>query len=452
MISTYCSELVFSGIILSNKQSAICENTPKVDSSQTVCNGKKAQRLPKKNKLNQVKIIKTNLNKAIDKCYSPAKTTATIKKNNAATTGDNLFVLKDSSNLRKKKQSIEEAKKEEKKAECKKDLKLDFSSPNLDHFVEDCKEFDCVLEKIKFKEQFKLEYEAQLNRGSKKKIQPLFNTLSVFEPISKEDDVDDYQSEISIYNSPLIAEPTSIALASKVDMNCLQFDFQSNDEIENYEMNCLDLTSPISELSSPLSELSSNQSIHYDLLEATSSSSLTDHQLMITNANYIPQIDELKTTIGNTNSIFTPLIDNSDSFMLACDDEDKLSVDYDYLAPAAGDSCMSLGVSLDFDELPPNLDLETEKLIKEISSTTALNTQVQNANSTILHKNELDKKLIDYNSNYRPTSRSLKIPNHFLSLDNTKKARISFNSSTSKSINVKKSRKFSCFLLKIYLK
>lgn len=365
---------------------------------------KKGQKLNKKNKINcnqSTRITKTNLNsKVIEKCYSPVKVN---KKNwsnaNKNSSADDLFILKDCSNLKKKHENKQN---------------------DENHFVQDCKEFDCVLEKIKFKEQFKKQYEAQVNsRLAKQTIQPLFNTLSVFEPLRKEDTA--YcQIEPPIDNSPLIATPTSIDYADKVDMP-----FELSNDI-TYEMNYNDLSSPISSTSS-INSMSCEQ-----FFESNSTANL-----ITTNANYIPEIDELKTTIGNTNSIFFPLTEDLSStssvFYMTSEDEEKLAagkkIDYEnmnltHLAPQAGDSCMSLDVNMDFDELPVNLDAETEKLIKEISFNSCLT--VQNTNSTIQIENTGCKK--DLSFDYIPGNKPVKIPNHF-SFDSeiVKKARTSLN-------------------------
>ena len=409
------SELISSGIILSNKQSLLTKNTATDENNSPVSasGGKKGQRLAKKNKAsNQSKITKTNLNcKAMEKCYSPVKTA----RKSAPT--DDLFVLKDNGNLKKKATP----------APGDKQPGDESGSLVQDHFVQDCREFDDVLEKIKFKEQFKRQYEAQLNsRMAKQAVEPLFNTLSVFEPLAKEDS--SCQSEPSINNSPLIATPSSIAYANKVDMACMTpFELSS------------DVTYDLAYELSPVSNLSSSGS--YDLFDSmnAAASDLTD-----ANTNFhIPVIDELKTTIGNPNSIFSPLTDDlNSSYYLTCGDEEKLAdkkIDFDsmsliHLAPQAGDSCMNLDVSMDFDELPMNLDPETEKLIREISFGAGSNfNTVQSAkqpNSTTAAieagRKEDDLAFDDCRSH----SKQVKNPNHFRASETTKKARTSLGSPT----------------------
>ena len=329
----------------------------------------------------------------MEKCYSPVKT---VRK---SPTTDELFVLKDNSNLKKK------ATPNDKQAGEKILVQ--------DHFVQDCREFDDVLEKIKFKEQFKRQYEAQLNsRMAKQTVEPLFNTLSVFEPLAKEDSY--CQSEPPINNSPLIATPSSIAYANKVDMP-----FELSNDVTydlSYEL------SPVSDLSSPSS---------YDLFDSVNAAAAD------LNANtifHIPDMNELKTTIGNPNSIFSPLTDDlNSSYYLTFSDDEKLvgkKIDFEsanliHLAPQAGDSCMSLDVSMEFDELPQNLDAETEKFIREIGFGGNFTVQsAQQLNSTTI---ENGRKESDLAFDHRSHSKPSKNPNHFRASEITKKARTSLS-------------------------
>lgn len=407
LLSPAYSELISSGVILSSKQSPQTETSTNTDENSPVpstCGGKKGQKLAKKNKAgNQSKINKTNLNsKVMEKCYSPVKT---ARKSPAS---DDLFALKDTSNLKKK--AIPAPSDE---------------SLVQDHFVQDCREFDDVLEKIKFKEQFKRQYEAQLNsRMAKQTVEPLFNTLSVFEPLAKEDSY--YQSEPPINNSPLIATPTSIAYANKVDMACMMPFELSNDVTYdlNYEL-------------SPVSDLSTSDS--YDLFDSVNAAA-SDLTAAANTNFHIPDMNELKTTVGNPNSIFTPLTEDlNSSYYLTCGDDgdgklagkkiDFESMNLIHLAPQAGDCCMSLDVSMDFDELPANLDPETEKLIREISFASSIGngsnlTTVQSAqqpNSTTANEVSRIESYLTFDA--RSHSRQVKNPNHFRASEVTKKAR-----------------------------
>lgn len=360
----------------------------------------------------------------LEKCYSPNK--AARKSANKAT--DDLFVLKDNSNLPKK------AAQQASPATSGNSSSDESGALVQDHFVQDCREFDDVLEKIKFKEQFKRQYEAQLNsRMAKQTVEPLFNTLSVFEPLAKEDSY--CQSEPSINNSPLIATPSSIAYASKVDMACMVMPFELSNDVTydlGYEL-------------SPASDLSSSSG-SYDLFEPVNACS---SEPTASPNFHIPEIDELKTSIGHPNSIFSPLTDDlNSSYYLTGSDEEKLAaagkkIDFDsmnllHLAPQAGDSCMSLDVSMDFDELPVNLDPETEKLIREIGgfgTGTGNFTSVQSAqqlNSTtaaaIESARKEDRLAFD---NYRSHSKPVKHPNHFRASEITKKARTSLSALSS---------------------
>lgn len=384
----------------------------------SACGGKKAQRLAKKTKAaNQSKITKTNLNsKVLEKCYSPNKTAR--KSANKET--DDPFVLKDNSNVPRKavQQQASPASSDESVALVP------------DHFVQDCQEFDDVLEKIKFKEQFKRQYEAQLNsRMAKQNVEPLFNTLSVFEPLAKEDSY--CESEPPINNSPLIATPSSIAYANKVDMACMPMPFELSNDVTydlGYEL-------------SPASDMSSQSGL-YDLFDSANAGSA---DLTASPNFHIPELDEMKTSIGHPNSIFSPLTDDlqSSSYYLTCGDEETLAaagkkIDFDsmnllHLAPQAGDSCMSLDVSMDFDELPVNLDPETEKLIREIGGfgTPAVQ-NAQQLNSTTAAAIEGGRKeaglMFD---SYRSHSKPVKHPNHFRASEITKKARTSLSSLSS---------------------
>lgn len=442
-----------SGVILSNKQSlANALEHSDENSTQLAVSSKKGQRLAKKTKTNQSKITKANLNsKAINKCYSPVKMSANRKTNSAikatnilANTEDDLFILKDSSNLKKTKNDFEAK-------PLSSLLEEESNSMNQvqENFVHECEEFDQVLKKIKFKEQFKREFEAQLNsRMTKETVEPLFNTLSVFQPLVKEDDY--CQSEPSMYNSPLIAEPSSLAFSNKVDMPCATLFCDDALSITNSmspssclsndlsPASCLSTSSLSTEISND--DMSFNQpsfNLSYDISSPTesnlSNSGLGSCDLFeSTDLNYIPEIDVEKTKFNN--SIFFPLPDDLNSGYYMSYEEDSLqgkTPDYSYLAPQAGDSTMSLDVSLDFDDLPPNLDAMTEKLIKEISFNDNLNIVQNNdinlkTNSTIQYKNS--NKIFDYN--YSSKGKSLKIPNHFNFDDETeviKKPRTTFN-------------------------
>lgn len=403
---------------------------------------KKGQRLTtKKTKSTANKITKTNLNsKAIRKCYSPVKANRKHPMSNPIQTAssDELFVLRDSSN----KLSAETSAADDKATAAS--ATVENATGDLAHFVQDCKEFDSVFEKIKFKEQFKKQYEAQLNsRMSKPTVEPLFNTFSVFSPLKDDQYV---EIEPSGDNSPLIATPTSIAFANKVDMPCAV----------PYEELSYDLLSPSS-------SLSTSSSTYCDSL--FDSPRVSDFAASTTNSYHIPvaEIDELKTTIGNTNSIFTPLTDdlNSSNFYIAGDDDDDRTmkqidfndepINWIHLAPQAGDSC----ISLDFDELPTCLDDATEKLIKEISfgsvrsdnrrqtANSSPSRTVQNLNNSTISFYDSSKSSLD---SYVSSSKSVKIPNHFSNLESeiTKKPRISFQSSAANQTKQSHSSKCVC--------
>jgi len=394
------SELISAGVILSNTQSVSTASDNTLKSVENTNSVRKGQRLTKKAKstVNKQQIVKANPSSKVIK--KPTKMTISKKLS------DDLI-----------------------------------ENEQLTHFVQDCKEFDEVMEKLTFKQQFKKEYEAQLNnRMSKQIIEPVFNTFSVFSPL-KEDQYD--QVEPSSDNSPLIATPLSITQARKVDMPCI-------------EMNSFDCLSD-----------SSNSEQMFDLTKTFTTST----------ASYIPEsvhIDELKTTIGNTTSIFTPLTDNNCNYMMASADDltaikkiDEHGADrWLSLAPQAGDAeCCIDTVDLDFDDLPMGMDTD---LIKEINSVSSNNVSTNsydsssydsvsmNSNSLDGHHhsikpgrvqnltNNLNNSTISFNDSNdliengsfdflsSSSSKSVKVPNHFnnLELEITKKARFSFDQSS----------------------